>query len=303
MSFFQNPFAQEFKSTWVVVNGSMGLPIIVPPNVGRSDSTVIAYGNSPYNFSGNDGDGNSSSNLTIWFSTAPYFTNWNKLVISLGNASSNTAAAVVSTLNANATFAARFRASLSQGQQVEITAKAPFETFKFYIANGGAEEKLLFNKFAGVNDIPSYYDRHKICHYLSSDEKATFKDNLNMLVSLSDSSTVEKNVIENAVDARGVSLGFIASEVKSDYEFLNGESEQYIFKKITLDTAGNIAQIIEFPAGSKVGDMARKTCYYRNGGALSDNPYQITQVPYVLQEEDLIIPDCTEATDNGEAEE
>ena len=49
--------------------------------------------------------------------------------------------------------------------------------------------------------------------------------------------------------------------------------------------------VIEYPAGSKLGDLATKTTYVYAGTATTDvEPIQVTQEPYVLTAGDLVTP-------------
>jgi len=161
--------------------------------------------------------------------------------------------------------------------------------------NGRAEEALQFNARAGVAEAPSYFDRHKVVHFLTAAEQISFTDNMNQLIPLDPvANTVDADVIDNAVDVKDVSLGLDSSTVQDDWELLEGRSGLFTFQNICLDTNGDIAQIIEYHAGAVVGDTARKICYFRNAAGAGSNPVQITEEPHVLATGDLIEPDCSE---------
>jgi hypothetical protein len=108
-----------------------------------------------------------------------------------------------------------------------------------------------------------------------------------MLVFLDvENSDVDAAVVNKAVDGRGQSLNLNASSPVDDYVLLAGRSGQYIFSKIT-SSGGNISEKIEYHAGAKVGDLAKKTIY---GAYTSGVPASIIEIPYVLTSGDLITP-------------
>ena len=77
--------------------------------------------------------------------------------------------------------------------------------------------------------------------------------------------------------------------MQDDWELLRGRAAGiYTFKKQTIDGSGRITEIIEYPAGAVVGDLARKTAMSYTGANIE--PDQITQIPYVLQSGDLVTP-------------
>lgn len=312
MTYFQNPFASEFRGNWVLGDRQYSLTFSCPANTGRSDELIAAWkepiglSNSYYyNLSGNDADGNSTNILVIRISISGDFKNWNNLEIDLTdnsnanlspapNASSITPSQIVQILNANPTFSSYFVANLekfaSLRGKVVIKQKFPVTRMKYFVVNGRAEEVLGFNARAGVAELPSYFKRHRVY----GGDASFPSDGTNAIVELSPSnsggtSSVDDSVIDNAADHKGISLGFDSSNVREDYELIAGRaSGLFTFQKITVDGSDRITQIIEYPAGAVIGDLGRKINYTYDGA--NSNPSAVTEVPYVLASGDLITP-------------
>ena len=88
------------------------------------------------------------------------------------------------------------------------------------------------------------------------------------------------------------------SKMKKDYELLAGRSGLFIFRKRWVDgaTIPNVVQVIEYSAGAKVGDLAKRITYvYATGDTDNDAPTEITETPHRLRAADLISPDWTQA--------
>jgi len=311
MAYFQNPFASEFRGSWVLGDRQYSLTFVCPPNTGRSSELVVAW-NEPvgtpavYNLSGNDADGNPNSILNIRISIDSGSQTWVNLPIDLtdntyaGISPSPSSSAIepkdiVVILNSNPTFSSYFTATLQKGasgllNKVAIRQKGEATRFKFFIINGQAEEVLKFNARAGVSQLPLYFAKCKVWGGDMSDPT----DGSNWLVlldpsNLGGSSSVDNLVIDNATDSKGVSLGLNSHTQKEDWELLAGRgSGLFNFKKITVDTSDRITQVIEYPTGSGVGAFAKKTQYvYTNS---NKNPTYVTEIPYVLKSSDLISP-------------
>jgi len=304
MSYFQNPFATEFRGSWILGDISDNLSFTCPANAGRGDDIIVSWADGPFDLSGNDADGNISKTLNFRFSTSSLnYENWSLLAVDIttlaSSSASTTHAEIVNSLNANAAFATWFTAELNSSTgRTTIRSRQPSTTFRFFVVNGQAEAKLLFNQRAGVAELPTYFDRHKFAYlFTTSASYVSFIDRQNALMPLTPGTfIVDANVITNAKDAYGKSRNLDYTTVRADWQLLDGKSDAFMFQKICLDAFGNISQIIEYQAGSKAGDLAKKTCYYRNGGASGANPFKITEVPYMLTSSDLVTPDCTEAT-------
>lgn len=299
MTFFQNPFPQDFQGNWVLGDRSHSLTFECPRNAGRSDELVTSWEDGPFDLSGNDTDGNSRDTLTIYYSIHYPFTRWAVLTVDVTSEAASSSSVyhheISESLNASNDFSAWFTASINpNNKRVQIRSKKPGTEFHFYIVNGRAEEALRFNKRAGVAELPTYFDRHKVVHLFSTLAlMESFPDRMNILIPLDPSnsggaSAVDDDVIDNAVDAFGNSKGFSSSTVQADYQLLKGRSGIFQFQSITVDSSDRITEIIEYPAGAKVGDFAKRTLYEYSGS--NTNPDQKTELPYTLTSGDLVTP-------------
>jgi hypothetical protein len=284
MTFYLNPFPQDFYGSLVLGDRQYSQDFKCPRNAGRGEVIVSSYGTAPFDLSGNDADGDSNDVLKISFAIND-FRNWIDLNITITGASSSaiTTSEVVSSLTANATFANYFTAVVGNTGNVLINQTKSVDVMKFYIQTGQADTVLNFNKFAGVAELPTYFDRHTVAN------RFNFTDSQNAIIALSPgTSSVEANYIDNAVDPKGNSLGFDHTSVSADWQLFQGKSGIFNFQKITVDGSDRITQIIEYSAGSVAGDLARKIQYTYS--STNTNPSQITEIPYVLQSGDLVIP-------------
>ena len=292
MPFYQNVFRSEFEGNWVLADRHYMPTFIVKPNAGREDESVCSWTNAAtFDLSGNDADGDAKDTLTIFFSLHDP-KNWATLNVDItaeaDSASACTAEEIVASLNADTLFTERFTASVvpfTRGQsnkRVVIRQKKPITEFKFYIGNSGAETVLRFNARAGVAELPTYFGRHTI------ENRFTYPDSQGLLIELDpDANDVDASVIDNAVSANGTSLGYDSGTVQEDWQLLRGRSGLFQFKKVTLED-DKITEIIEYPAGALAGDLAKKTIYTYVDDA--SNPSEIMEIPYVLQDADLLTP-------------
>lgn len=297
--FFQNPFASDYMGSWPLGDRQYSISFKCPINSGRSDAWVTSWEKPTptFDLSGNDPDGNPIDTLTIVFAhNTDLFKNWATLAVDIGGAAVATTSVneIVANLNADATFASYFTAEASKDLD-RVLIRQTFVTgrFRFYIQNGGAETKLRFNARAGVAELPSYFMRHTV----GGTYRFDFRDAQNCLVyldpnawaSLGDS--VAGDVIYYATDVKGISLDLDPTTIKEDYELLEGRSGLFTFQKNTVDGSDRITEIIEYPAGAKTGDLARKICYSYTDA--NKSPDQITEIPYTLTDSDLILPSCS----------
>lgn len=296
MSFFQNPFSSEFRGSWVLSDRQHSLTFPCPGNSGRSDEIVTCWippTNKIYDLSGNDSSGNPKNILNIRM-TINGFKDWSNIYVSLtsdANSSEMIPDQIVSILNADPTFSSYFISylgnfdSISLKERIIIKQKFSTSRMKFIILNGQAEEVLKFNYKAGVAELPSYFERSKVW----GGDMSFPTDGINSLILLDSNSSVDQNVINNAVDAKGTRLNYNAGYVKEDYELLGGRaSGLFTFQKLTVDASDRVTQIIEFPAGARVGDFARKINYTFSGS--NTNPDKVTEIPYLLQNSDIVTP-------------
>lgn len=282
MSFFQNVFTYDFEGNWVLGDRQHIPKFVVRRNAGRGDEMVVAWNQGPYDLSGSDADGtNTCDTLEIVFSLHD-FNNWATISVDIASGADDTSAVtpseVVTALNADTLFAERFVASLSGWvedtsglKRLMIRQRKPATEMRFYINNGRAEEKIQFNGRAGVAELPTYFDRHTIAN------RFTYEDCQNHLIALDPtSSTLEQNIILNAVDFKGVSMGYDGTTVQEDWELLEGRSGLFDFT--SNDGSGTV---IIYHAGAQEGDLAKKIV------TDSGNTFVI---PYTLTSGDLITP-------------
>jgi hypothetical protein len=302
MTYFQNPFSSEFRGNWALGDRQHSLTFVCPGNSGRSEELVSSWNqptNGTYDLSGSDVDGDSTNILTFRFSINQIWTNLEVDITDNSNASLNPAPTdsamkpyeIVLILNSNPSFSSYFIASLekfnSTGEhnRIIIRQKFPTSRMKYFVINGRAEEILRFNSRAGVAQLPSYFERSKVW----GGDMSFPTDGINSLVLLEPESSVDDFVIDNAVDYKGISLNYDSTSVKEDYELLEGRaSGLFTFQKLTVDNNDRVTQIIEYPAGAKVGDLARKINYTFSGS--KTNPDKVTEIPYLLQSSDLVTP-------------
>jgi len=281
MSFFQNVFAQEYQGYLNTGNDRQySLTFKIAANQNTQDFTY-SWNHDPFDFS-------VYNTIKINYAWDEEFRNWSSVEINISGLNSNqvTAYEVVSSLNADANFASMFEARVSKNgikNHVLIVAKQnrPKRIVKMYISNTSAERILRFNKKAPVGEIMSFFSRDTI------DNRFTFPLSLAHLIELDP---------ENEFDAQIISEGgFNPASPKADWELLRGRASGiYTFKKQTVDYEGRIVEIIEYPAGALVGDLARKTIYTFTD--TNTQPDEVFQIPHVLTSDDLITPPVTPVT-------
>ena len=286
MSFFQNPFMSEFRGNWVLGDRHHMPTFIVSGNKGRGEEVVSVWNQSPpYDLSGNDSDGNSADTLVLRYALRGEH-NWATLSIDITSGAASDAAVtpqeIAAALNANTTFAGFFQAVAVPDRfgntsgpalyRVSIKQKRPITEFRFYVVNGRAEEVLRFNARAGVAELPTYFARHTVDNAIAR----AFEDSQGAIIGLDTTNNVDSAVINNAVDAYGRSLNLDSTAEREDWELLEGRSGLFEFT-VGLDATTTIT----YPAGAKVGDLAKKT--------ISDGT-STWNLPYVIQSGDLAPP-------------
>lgn len=283
MPYFQNPFGADFYGVWVLGDRQYSVDFKVPRNAGRGDEYVTVWEKGPYALNGNDDEGNPKNVLHIMYSMNDP-KNWSALnvTISASSLSAVTPQELVSSLTSSSIFNDNFTA-VSQlfedgSYRVSIRQKHPITRFRFYVTNIGAETVLHFNKLAGVAEMPTFFKRHTI------ENRFNYPDSQGIVIELDPDDAVDAAVIENAVDEKGHSLNHSGTPLE-DWELLRGRSGIFTFKKNTVSD-DLITTTIEYPAGAKVGDMARKIDYTYTGGSTA--PEKVTEIPYTLTEDDLV---------------
>ena len=101
-------------------------------------------------------------------------------------------------------------------------------------------------------------------------------------------SVVDTAVVNNAVSYNGVSLGYSASTVQEDWQLLRGRASGLFrfYNKSSSSTSSTTTEII-YPAGAKLGDLAKKVIRQLDG---SGNELRVYELPHTLTGSDLITP-------------
>lgn len=271
MSFFQNVFDQEFQGYLVLGDRQASTTYKIAANK-NAHNKQIAWVAGPYDLS-------SENTLTLNYSWDRDYKIWSSVSIDVAglNPSSTKAIEIVSKLNANPVFSELLIASAVEfdNSTTVVVSKNVLkkQEIKIYFSNNGAETKMRFNKYAGIAELPSYFERHTI------ENRNNYSDSIGTLIKLDENDVVDQDIIESA----GFSL-----TPKQDYELIRGRSGLFMFQKITVDESDRITQIIEYPAGAVAGDFARKINYTFTG--TNKNPSKVTEIPYVLSNGDLVVP-------------
>lgn len=292
MPFFQNPFANDFEGNWLLSDRQYTVKFVAKSNAGRGKEMVYAWTAGPYNLSGNDPDGNPRKYLSIIY-RLHNTKNWATLKIDLtgyaSSASAVTIEEVVTALQSNTVFSERFIAQLGSfdnkgsARTVVIRQKKPCTELEFYIKNGQAEVYLGFNARAGVAELPTYFAMHTI------ENRFNFVAGEGRIIMLNPvSSTVDSNLIDNAKDALGNSMGYDHNLVQEDWQLLRGRSGIFNFTKGPSTSAVTSTEtVITYPAGAKTGDLALKTITRKDTNSIVVESFQM---PYTLTASDLIVP-------------
>lgn len=300
--FFLNLLSSDFTGVWVLSDRQYSIDFKCPRNAGRGDEDATVWALPPFNLNGNDADGNPLNVLNIVFAVND-FKNWATIPITItgANQSAVLPQEIVASMQSVQLFNDFFTAHLGTYnnpqipyQRVYINTKLPVTKMHFYVQIGNAETVLQFNKFAGVSQMPSYFDRHTIANrwnYIVT----PLNPGQNQLINLSPGGTITTHVatsiINNALDAYGHSLGFnviFGGTAPADYVLLGGRSGLFTFTKNTVDSSSRILTSIIYPAGAVAGDMAKLITNIYTSSETA--PTQTTEEPYVLTSGDLIVP-------------
>lgn len=288
MSFFMNPFPQEYRGSLLLGDRQHVLTFDVQPNAGRSGSEARSFTAANWDLSGADADGTNEDLLTFSFALDTAQVTFVDLTVDIGSTAASLAAVkpaeVVSALNANTPFSTNFSARVSEdGTFVRILTKKDQTRIRWYIKHGGADTVMNWNKFVGIKELPTYFARHTIAN------RYTFEDCTSMLVLLDPAgNTVDANLIDAAVNNKGVDLEYASGTVRADYILMGGRSGIFQFTKNTVDGSSRITETIEYPAGAVVGDLAKKIL--KTYTAAQTQPDQVTEEPYTLTSGDLVTP-------------
>jgi len=314
MTYFLNPFHEDFYGVWVIDDRAHHPTFPCRRNAGRGHNIVAAWhepiGAVPktYDLSGNDADGNPVKDLTLQFAIGNDFLDWMILTIDLTDDSNVSFTAVpaamqpwqiVDILNAHDTFPSYFEASIGRFEdeqqprdRILITQKLGVERMKFFVVKGTADEVLGFNARVGIAELPTYFARHTVFNRDATTGLVAFEDGCNVLIELDPAaaggaSVVDDNLIDNAVDAKGHNLGYDSSVVRDDWELVQGQSSTFLFSKVSGAASASTTTTIEYPAGAKVGDLAKKIVEEFDGGGALLRKFIM---PHTLTSGDLITP-------------
>lgn len=291
MPFFQNPFADDFEANWLLGDRHHIPKFVLKNNAGRGKESVYAWTAGPYNLSGNDPDGNPRKYLNIVY-RLHHSKNWATLSVDVtgyaASASAVTTPEIVTALQSNTIFSERFVADLGSYNEsairtTRIRQKKPITEFEFYIQNGQAENYLGFNARAGIAELPTYFAMHTIAN------RFTYPNAEGRIIQLNPaSSAVDATLVDNAKDARGVSMGYNHDVVQEDWQLLRGRSGIFSFIKGPSTGAVTATEtVITYPAGAQVGDLAEKTITRKDTNSVAVETYHM---PYTLTSSDLIVP-------------
>jgi len=276
MPFFQNVFDFDFYGHMLLDDRQYVLDFKVPANINKPHYQ-FAWADPPYNTVGN-------TTLTINYSIDSG-KSYNALPLTLTSGATQTSDDIASDLNANTNFSNLFEAKVVQSKEgvrrLLIQSKLQREFFKCYIANTSAETVLRFNAKAGVAEMPSFFDRHTISNYRDYGPGGSnaYPDAQGALIKLTQPD--DNWYITNAN---------LSTTAQKDWQLLRGRAYgSFKFQNISTDAAKShrIDEIIEYPAGAKAGDLARKIEYVYDGSNSTSQPNFIFECPYVLTSSDL----------------
>lgn len=264
MPYFQNISSSEFIGIYVISDRKYSKDYRIKPN--PNTSMLMRSQPGPFNLS--------TANLFVIKYSPDAGYNWYPISVTLTAGSARTSANVCDDLNTNSTFAAMFSASDQNGCVIIRSLTNASHSFRAYIPNianpadatTSAEQELLFNFKAPVVEMPSYFSRYAIGNMPGA-----------LIVQLTQSD--ENFVITNAG---------LSTTPKEDWQFLEGTSGLFTFKKQTVDGSNRITTIVEYPCGASAGDLAKKTTFTYSGANTS--PSTIAEIPYTLASGDLITP-------------
>jgi hypothetical protein len=288
MPFFQNPFDVDYRRSWL-----MGDDIHMAQNfkvgANKASDPIIAW------------------NADTWDLTAPYDVltinfafdstlrqfSTRSITVSGAVPAATKAAEVVAALNADPFFGTLFQAYVQNAHigmaggspppnTVAIKMQRGKQATRVYVSNTGAEVKMRFNKQAGYGQLPTYCMRDTI------DNRFAFGDSASTLVYLS-LDPAEVGAAQVAINQQIITeAGLDYTAVIPDWQYANGTSGIFAFKKYAYDGSGRTTTLIEYNAGAKVGDLAKKTTYTYTGA--NTYPDQVTAYPYTLKTADMLTP-------------
>ena len=277
MTWFMNPFANDFWGVWVIDDRAHHPTFPCPSNAGRGDNIVCAWGEptgtpETYDLSGNDGDGNTTAVLTFQYSLDSAHMQWIQYGVDITDdtnleytilAAAVRPIQIVDVLNADTFFASYFEASLGRfaeghgpRDRILIKQKIPVTRMKFFVVKGRAETVFQFNARAGVAELPTYFRRHTAFNSPTpgasvdpftvnvTTGRPAYEDGLNQLIELDPNAAggsvvVDDDIIGNAVDKNGNSLRFDNTTIQEDWALVQGQSSTFTFTSVLAGGSAN----------------------------------------------------------------
>jgi hypothetical protein len=264
MPYFQNVSSSEFIGIYVISDRKYSKDYRIKAN--PNTSMIMRSQAEPFDLS--------TANLFVIKYSPDTGNNWYPLSVTLTSGTAKTASDVCDDLNSNNNFAAMFSAAPINGCVIIRSLTSANTTFRAYVPNianaldatTSAEKKLLFNFKAPVVEMPSYFSKYAIGNLPGA-----------LIVQLSQPD--ENYVITNAG---------LSTTPKEDWQFLEGTSGLFTFKKQVVDGSDRVTSVIEYACGAKAGDLAKKTTYTYTSG--NKSPATVAEIPYTLASGDLITP-------------
>lgn len=207
MSFFQNLF-HDYEGSWILDEfKGYSLNFSVSGNKNKGEA-IVCYNSEPYDLS-------VSGNLTINFAFDKEFKNYAAFTVNVAGVvpGATMASEIRDILNATPAFSDWYTAGIESAdntpagngpQRVYIRQRRSKLDFRTYISNTNAELILKFNKFAGINDIPSYFEKDTIANRFNADSNG-------MLIRLSHS--ISGNTVANPTVITSVAHGLTTNDV------------------------------------------------------------------------------------------
>lgn len=230
--FFQNVLNQDFYGNWILGERTYSLSFKVPASR-NGNAAAHSWNVGPY-----DLNTVADRTLTINYAIDSNFKQWAALAINVAGATpaATTTHEIVAILNANATFADRFIASAelhntsnpNSGFRLVIKTKVSNTPIRFYVSNTGAETKLQINRYAGIAEMPVYFDRHTFAN------RFAFTDGHNHLIALSH--PITNATVANPTVVTSVNHGLTTGDV---ILIVNSNSSPTIDGSRTVTVTGN----------------------------------------------------------------
>lgn len=198
MSYFQNVFDQTYEAAWVLGDfKTHHLTYRVNANKNQGES-MVAYNEGPYDFS----DGGT---FTINFTMDVNFKHWATFTVDVtgDDPAFTTAYEVRDILNAATSFTDWYTAGVDNNR-VYIRQRKPKTTMRTYFSNSGAELSLKFNKYAGVADIPTYFNKDTI------ENRFNYEDSQGKLIRLTH--VITANTVANPTVVTSASHGLTSGD-------------------------------------------------------------------------------------------